>query len=510
MSEWNTMWASLQTSMGVHIPQVLGALAIFIIGWFVAALVKAGARKGLGLLKLNQRFAGTTGQRVDLEGVIALTLFWVVMLLTLAAMFNALDLSLVSGSFAALTTQLFEYAPRLLGAVLLALLAWLVATLVRGVTQKVLDRTSLDEKLSEHANISPISESLSNALFWLVILLFVPAILGALQMEGLLSPLREMTTKALDILPNIVAALVIGGVGWIVATVLRNLTTNLLRSAGFDQIGNKAGLAGTVQLSGLAGLLVFIVVFVPALIAALDALRIEAISRPATEMLGMLMDAVPRIIAAGLILLITWLVGSFATRLLASLLANVGFDTLPAKLGLQHAFARTPPSTLIGRIALVFAMLFAIVEAGNQLGFARFSDMIMTFIEFAGDVLLGSVILIIGFMLANVAHEAIARASGNGTALANVARFAILGIVLAMGLRAMGIADDIVNLAFGLTLGAIAVAVALAFGLGGREAAGRLASRWVDRLCRRDPSVPPATPPSAPTDPAAPPRNDLP
>jgi hypothetical protein len=133
-----------------------------------------------------------------------------------------------------------------------------------------------------------------------------------------------------DILPNIVAALVIGGVGWIVATVLRNLVTNLLRSAGFDQIGNKAGPGRHGAAVGLAGLLVFIVVFVPALIAALDALKIEAISRPATDMLAMLLDAVPRIIAAGLILLVTWLVASFAARLLASLLANVGFDSLPA------------------------------------------------------------------------------------------------------------------------------------------------------------------------------------
>lgn len=491
-TDWNTLWSSLQSSMGVHIPQVLGALAIFIIGWFAAAIVKAGARKGLSALRLNARFSGTTGKPVDIEGVIALSLFWLVMLLTLAAVFNALNLALVSGSFAALTTQLFEYAPRVLGALLLALLAWLIATLVRGLTQKLLDKTTLDETLSEHANISPISDSLSNALFWLVVLLFVPAILGTLQMDGLLLPLREMTVKALDILPNIVAALVIGGMGWIVATVLRNLTSNLLRSAGFDQIGTRAGLASTVQLSKLAGLLVFIVVFVPALIAALDALKIEAISRPATDMLAMLLDAVPRIIAAGLILLITWLVGSFATRLLASLLGNVGFDTLPAKIGMQHAFARSTPSVLVGRIALLFAMLFAVVEAGNQLGFQRFSDMIMTFIEFAGDVLLGSVILIIGFMLANVAYTAITRASGTTTVLARVARVAILGIVLAMGLRAMGIADDIVNLAFGLTLGAVAVAVALAFGLGGREAAGRLASRWVDRLCKEKGEEPPA------------------
>ncbi|MCB2033219.1 MAG: mechanosensitive ion channel, partial [Ottowia sp.] len=188
---------------------------------------------------------------------------------------------------------------------------------------------------------------------------------------------------------------------------------------------------------------------------------------------------------------ITWMVATFASRLLASLLAGVGLDTVPAKLNMAQAFQKTPLSTLIGRVALVFAMLFAAVEAGNQLGFGRFSDVITTFIEFAGDVLLGSVILVVGFMLANVTYEAIVRASGSGsTTLARVARFAILGIVVAMGLRAMGIADDIVNLAFGLTLGAVAVAVALSFGLGGREAAGRLMSRWLDRFCTDDKTGP--------------------
>ena len=467
MNDMATMWESLQGSMGVHIPQLLGALAIFIVGWIVAMLVRAGARRGLGALKINERFSGNTGQRVDIEGVVGLVLFWLVLLLTLAAVFNALNLSMVSGSFAALTTQIFDYAPKLLAAGLLALVAWLVATLARGAIQKVLDKTSLDEKLSEQANMSPMSESLSQAVYWLIILLFVPAVLGALQMEGLLTPLREMTAKAVDMLPN------------------------LLRSAGADQVGARAGLAETVQISRLAGLLVFIAVFVPSLIAALDALKIEAISRPATDMLALLMDSVPRIVAAGLILVITWMVATFASRLLASLLAGVGLDTVPAKLNMAQAFQKTPLSTLIGRVALVFAMLFAAVEAGNQLGFGRFSDVITTFIEFAGDVLLGSVILVVGFMLANVTYEAIVRASGSGsTTLARVARFAILGIVVAMGLRAMGIADDIVNLAFGLTLGAVAVAVALSFGLGGREAAGRLMSRWLDRFCTEDKSGP--------------------
>jgi hypothetical protein len=101
-------------------------------------------------------------------------------------------------------------------------------------------------------------------------------------------------------------------------------------------------------------------------------------------------------------------------------------------------------------------------------------------------VLLGAAILVIGFWLANIAHDAIRRASGEQrVGLAQLARIAIVGLVIAMGLRAMGIADDIVNLAFGLTFGAVAIAIALSFGLGGREAAGRQMEHWLSQL-RKD------------------------
>ena len=483
----NALWESLQNSLGGHIPQLLGAMAIFVLGWFVAVLVRAAVRKSLGFAGVNQRFSRLTGNGVDIEGAVALGLFWAVILVTLMAVFNSLDLAMVSGPFSALITKVFEYAPRLLAGLVLALVAWLVASLVRTMTQKLLDRSSLDEKLSEHADMDPISESLAGALFWLVILLFVPAILGALEMQGLLDPLRDMVAKTLDMLPNAVAAFVIGGVGWIVATVLRNLTTNLTRTAGIDKVGSRAGLASSVQLSGVIGLLVFVAVFLPSLIAALDALKIEAISQPATQMLAMILAAVPHIIAAALILVITWLVASFASKLLASLLATVGFDTLPARIGMAHAFEKTSASSFVGHVALFFAMLFATVEAAGQLGFSQVSGVVTTFITFGGDVLLGSAILVIGFWLANVAYTAIDRASGaNSQGLARIARFAILALVLAMGLRAMGIADDIVNLAFGLTLGAVAVAVALSFGLGGREAAGQLMAHWLARFRKED------------------------
>eukprot|EP01136_Pigoraptor_vietnamica_P007325 Opistho-1_new@41428 len=172
----NTLWNSLQSTLGTHIPQLLGALAIFILGWFIAVLVRAATRKSLGFVDVNHRFGKLTQTRVDIEGAVALALFWVVILLTLVAVFNSLNLAIVSGPFSAFTTQLFEYAPRIIGGLVLALVGWLVASVVRALSQKLLDKTTLDEKLSEHADMAPISDSLSGALFWLVILLFVPAI----------------------------------------------------------------------------------------------------------------------------------------------------------------------------------------------------------------------------------------------------------------------------------------------------------------------------------------------
>ena len=205
-------------------------------------------------------------------------------------------------------------------------------------------------------------------------------------------------------------------------------------------------------------------------------------------MLHRFLAAVPDIVAATLILVITWYVAKFASGLLARLLASLGVDTLPQKLGFKEAFTgNLKPSTLVGAIVLFFAMLFATVEAANRLDFTQVRDVVTMFIKFGGDVLLGGAILVIGFWLANLVYEAIDKASGeHTTGLARIARIAILGLVIAMGLRAMGIADDIVNLAFGLTLGAIAVAVALSFGLGGREAAGKQMEHWLSKLRKRN------------------------
>ncbi len=475
---------TLQTTLGGTLPSVLGALGILILGWFVAIAVRAGVRKGLGLLKVNQRLRSTTGAEMDVEGGSAAGIYYLILLLVLVAFFNALHLELVSGPLRALVDQVLAFVPKLVAGGILILIVWVIATVLRTIVSKALQATSLDEKLSAGAGMRPISDNLGNVVFWLVVLLFLPAILGTLEIDGLLEPVQGMVNEMLGMVPNLFGAVLIGVVGWFLAKIVRDLVSNLLTAAGTDRLGEQVGMRGTMSLSQLIGLVAYILILVPAVIAALQALEIQVITGPATDMLDRMMAAIPDIFAAAIILGIAFAVARLVSHLMGTLLGGLGFDALPGKLGLAQAFSgETTPSTVVGKILAFFIMLFAVVEASSQLGFEQVSELVTMFIEFGGQVLLGSAMIAIGFWLANLAHGAIVRVHGAGASgVANIARFAILGLVLAMGLRAMGLANEIVNMAFGLTLGAIAVTVALSFGLGGREAAGKQMEHWLGQL----------------------------
>jgi len=219
----------------------------------------------------------------------------------------------------------------------------------------------------------------------------------------------------------------------------------------------------------------------PIVVAALGVLNIPSISVPAANMINELMAAVPNIVGAGIILLVTFFVAKFVVYMLSGLLDGMGVDQLPAKMGIGNLFSESfTANKLIGSTVMFFSMLAATTAAVNMLGIEVISQIFAKVLEFGGGILVGGVILVIGNFLSSIAHQKLNEAGNGG--MANIARIAILGLVLAMGLRSMGLADNIVNMAFGFTIGAVAVATALAFGLGGRDAAKSVADHWASRI----------------------------
>jgi len=125
-------------------------------------------------------------------------------------------------------------------------------------------------------------------------------------------------------------------------------------------------------------------------------------------------------------------------------------------------------------------MLFAAVAAINILNIDALTALVTGIVIISGRILAGLVVFAIGLYLANLAYNLITSSGGRQSRiLGQVARIAIIALISAMALQQIGVASDIVNLAFGLLVGAIAVAIALAFGLGGRDVAAEQIREWL-------------------------------
>ena len=476
-----------------YLPNLAAATAILVGGWLVARILAAVVRRVLNRTEMDNRLAawigGERGEALPIEKILGKAVFYLVMLFVLVAFFQALKLDLITEPLNALLTQLSEFAPRVLGAAGLLILAWVVATALRRIVSGAMSAANLDERLGERTleegSSLPLSRTLADAVYWLVFLLFLPAFLGALAIEGLLAPVQGLTDQVLSFLPNLLAAGLIFAIGWLVARLVQRIVTNLLAAARADSLPERLGIEGmrNLKVSNLVGLVLYVLILIPVVISSLNALQLDAITNPASAMLASILNTVPGLFAAALVLLIAYLAGKFVSGLITNVLASAGFDGVLAKLGFKGADrpGGRSLSEIAGSLTLVAIMVLAAVEAANMIGFVSLNEVLRGLIEFGGQVLLGLLIFGIGLWLAGLSATTV-RDSGVGQAetLAIVSRVSILVLAGAMALRQMGLGERIIELAFGLSLGAVAVSVALAFGLGSRDIAAEQVRRWRD------------------------------
>ena len=378
----------------------------------------------------------------------------------------------IKNFFTGMFERMGEFVPSLIGAILVLAIGWFLISLLKVGLRRMLGAIELNKRLRVDPTKGMDLEEMASVIVYYILLFFLIILaLDILQVEGGLDPVTQMFTTLFNSLPNILAAGLIGFLGYILGRIISSVVTSV--TGGLDQFSPRLGLSPDFRISRLLGQIVFIFVFVPMLIAAFDALQIKVISEPASAMLQTVMDWIPNVLGAMIILGVAWVLGRFITNMLSEFLTNLGANDLPEKAGFSGFFGeKVTFSRFIGGLVFFFILVSAAMSAFEKLGLLNVSFHLGELIRLVGQISLGLVIIGLGNFLATVAYKALA-ASPNGQPVATIVRFAILGLVLAMGLRSMGIADDIVNLAFAFTLGAVAVAVALAFGLGGREAAGK-------------------------------------
>lgn len=383
-----------------------------------------------------------------------------------------------------------ERFPTILAAIGILVLGWMAASLLAGFTQRLFaarafsDRFAKWQESDSNTSNYKLPHYAGKFVFYLVMLLAILAFCEKLGLTVFLDPVKRMLDVVFQYLPQVAGGAILIVLAWGSAKLLRMVVKGLLSSLEIDQrLGKYANISVTQPLAdAVYGLTLLF--FLPMI---LDTLGLRSLLAPLNVMLGRIFAFLPNLVAAIVILTGFYIGASILSRITANLLAGVGFNALVERFGFTRAAEDARKPSDIVRLLVLFAiMLLGLSEATNALGFNVLTELVMKFTLFSTQLFVGVIIFAAGAWLANWAYTTIL-AAGSGEILAAICRAAIWVFVGAMALREIGLANDIINLAFGLLLGSIAIAIAVAFGLGGKAIVARELEEWVQATKKKQP-----------------------
>ncbi len=378
--------------------------------------------------------------------------------------------------FGSLSNSLGGSITNTIGAILILIIGIFIAKFLKKIITRLISKSGIDDSFK--GNKVVISALIGKLVYFLIMIIIFMLALEKLGMTNVLEPLKEMLNGFLGFIPNIIGAGLVGYIGYMLANVISELVG--LSGESIQKFVPKFKLPENMDLVGILKKVVFIFIFIPLLITALNILNMDAISGPATEMLSSFFEAIPKVLLAAIILVLFVFGGRFISTLVKDLMGSLNLDKLFANMNIGAASQNTTIANTIANITYGFIVLFGVVTAFEKLEFQQLTDILDTILTYAGKVVFGVAIIAIGLWVANLLTK---KMSGSSNAfVASIVKIAIIALFLAIGLRSMGIADEIVNLAFGITLGTVALTVVLSFGLGGREAAGKQMSKILDKF----------------------------
>ena len=391
--------------------------------------------------------------------------------------------------------QLVEWGPKVLFAILILVITHFVAKAVQWGLAKMIDRVPILKRQPGVGGDS-IGTELGRLAYWLVWLVGLIAALQPLGLSGVLTPVTALTNEVFAFLPRLLGAGLFFFAGLILARIVRHVVEAALGALNLERLFSRAGISigeqpiavdetgnaseGAAPARGsiakAVGVTVSAIIILFAAIGALQILQVSAISDPATNMLNAIALSIPSVLAALVWVTLAFIIGRWVKSLLETILPSLGFDNAVRALGVMPANA--VPSRVVGTIAMITAIVIGLMEAARQVGGDSMAAMLFQITELGGKVIFGTVIIVVGIFLARILSNLVGSSTGESGYAQTIVKYAIIALFTAIGLTFMGLADQIVMMAFGLILGSAAVATALAFGLGGRDYAARLLDEW--------------------------------
>jgi small-conductance mechanosensitive channel len=203
-----------------------------------------------------------------------------------------------------------------------------------------------------------------------------------------------------------------------------------------------------------------------------------------TEIIGEIVSSVaawlPGLAAALLLLFVGWIVARLVQFLTRNILARLGLDRLSERAGLSQVFSQaglvSSASDLLARLVYWLVLLVFLLAATESLGLVGVVEILRGFVNYLPRVLAATVILILGSLLARLVSDAVRALSvqagiDSGPVMGQAVRYVLLIFAIILALEQLGIETNLLTIAASAIIGALAIALALAFGLGSRDLA---------------------------------------
>jgi hypothetical protein len=376
------------------------------------------------------------------------------------------------GNYALDTELMVQWGEKIGIALIILVVVWIMAKAAKWAFAKLVDNVSfLQRDTGSGASLGVSLGKIVSLLIWLFGLI---AILTVFDLGGVIEPIESLLNTVMEALPGIVMAAIVFFVGLKIANILRDLVVTGLQTVDFDKWANRGGIdtaTGNSQISSTLGTLAYALTVIFFSIFALDILNIETISGPASAMLGTIFQAVPNIFIAAVMLGIGYMISSFVVQILKEVLPGLGVDQSIAAMEILPEKASL--TSIVARIAQIAIMLFFAIAATRLLGFPELTQILDQILELGGRVIFGGVVILAGFLIANLLAR-VMNSANDGSMAGSIIRYATIVLFTFMGLQFMGVGEEIVETAFTALVIGGAAAAALAFGWGGRNVAGKL------------------------------------
>jgi len=370
-------------------------------------------------------------------------------------------------------------------AVVLLIVAWVVALIAETVVVKLCGRPAIAKRLGKLGGggdgkaADGLVNTFGKIVFVVVFVLFLPGILNILNLQGVSQPIANMMNVLFGFLPNIIGAIVIFVIGLFLARIVKQIVTSVLRGLKFDKLQEKVGIkpdGSAMSFSALVGNVVYALILIPVIIAALQVLNISSISDPAIYMLNTIFGMIPNVFIAVVLIVVGVFIGRLVGTLTAALLSGLGLNGLFSGFfkESEEGGKKILVSNLVGDLVKYIIILLLAVQSLSVLHLDVLNSLGSMIVAYLPNFVGALIILCAGLFLSALLEKTMKKYAADSAVSASLVKYAVIVITVFMTLNQLKIASFIVNTAFIVILGAAAVAFAIAFGIGGRDTAARV------------------------------------